>query len=294
MKISKPLLTLALSILVFMVISAGNFALADNEKQAELEKIEVTRKENAQCLRCHGAKGLKTTFEGKTISLYVDEKNFLNSIHESNSCTTCHVGITDYPHENLVYGEKFRIQANKQCQSCHKDINAEYQDSVHGKLTATGKQNALCSDCHGSHNVFKKDDKRSQVYPTNQVNACIKCHEEKWESYNWVIHGKVTAIGSKKPPTCALCHTSHSIFGPSDPRSSVSKANTPETCSQCHLNAPANFAQGIEHYTLTPEGKNAPMYYTYKLFTWLLISVVTFFLIHVLLDIFSRIRNAKK
>ena len=289
-----------LSLFIFSLIVVFSFAnlsiaSATSGTNGELAKIEDSRKDNVNCLRCHGAKGLKTTYNGETISLYINEADFLDSMHESNTCITCHKGMTDYPHVGVTYGYDLRKKVNQECQSCHQDITKVYNNSIHGQLLAEGKQTALCSDCHGAHNVFKKEDKRSQVYLSNMVNACTKCHEEKKESYSWGIHGKAVALGStKKAATCSVCHTSHSIWGPDDARSTVSDRNIPKTCSQCHTDANENFAKGIEHYTLTPEGENAPMYYTYKAFSIILVLVVAIFVLNIELDLYRRIKNAKK
>ena len=272
-----------------------NLTMASAENDPELASLVKVREENARCLRCHGAEGFKTNFSGDIVSLYVNGKDFQASIHESLSCLTCHKGMTDYPHAKTDSKQSFKQTLNQNCQYCHEDVNAVYKNSIHGKRLAEGKKTALCSDCHGAHNVFKKDDPRSQVFATNQVDACTRCHEEKKESYNWGIHGKTVALGSKeKTATCSACHTSHDILGPDDPASTVADQNIPQTCSQCHVGANANFANGLEHYTLTSEGENAPMYYTYKFFSVILVATVALFVIYIEMDLYRRIRNTSK
>jgi cytochrome c553 len=270
-------------------------AVADSSASAEqLAKIEKNREDAARCLRCHGAEGLKTSLSGDIVSLFIDGKTFQESMHESLSCRSCHVGMTDYPHAKIKYSQSFRASMNKNCQYCHKEITAQYKESVHGQQKQ-GKTAALCTDCHGAHNIFKKTDSRSQVYAQNQVQACAKCHTEKQDAYNWGVHGKAVALGSNnKAATCATCHTAHEIQGPDKTNSTVNDQNLNKTCSQCHPRATVNMSKGMEHYTLTSEGENAPMYYTYKAFSILLVAVVTLFLLYILLDLYRRIRNLKK
>jgi len=248
---------------------------------------------NETCLQCHGAKNFSVEREGKTKSLYIAGKEFEQSIHGTNACTTCHASITSIPHKNVVYGQELAFQVAEQCEACHADINVDYRASVHGQLKAKGEQTALCADCHGSHDVRKKEDPKSLVHRNNITRTCTKCHDgEVAESYAESFHGKAVYLGSTGAATCADCHTGHRILGPEDPKSTVSKANLPETCAKCHFKAQSNFAKGKEHWTFEPSGPGAPMYWTLKFFTWLTIITITLLIIHIELELLRKYKEA--
>lgn len=288
-KKSVLLKSLLLTLLLIFAVSAP--ALANS-------KIEASKKFNNECFKCHSAQGLKSyNDQGKEISLYVDEKVFKDSIHGTNSCATCHQGITMYPHKNPKYGRDFVIEVNKRCQACHADVDQQYKNSIHGELLASGNEKtALCSDCHGVHNIFKGQDKRSMVLNQNQTEACGKCHKKVEESYVESFHGKANYLGTSKAARCTDCHTAHSIWGPKDARSTVSEANTPQTCAKCHVKPLANFAKGTEHYELKTNGPGTSkiMYYTVKFFSWLLFLVLSLFFLITLFDLIRKYRDANK
>jgi hypothetical protein len=51
-----------------------------------------------KCLICHGKPSLsKTLPSGRTISLFVDEKQLKESVHAARACTECHSDITAIP-----------------------------------------------------------------------------------------------------------------------------------------------------------------------------------------------------
>ena len=52
-----------------------------------------------------------------------------------------------------------------------------YQESVHGKLIASGNDKAaVCSDCHGNHDIRRANDPTSPVFRANVPKTCSKCH----------------------------------------------------------------------------------------------------------------------
>ncbi|MCA9727156.1 MAG: cytochrome c3 family protein [Candidatus Eisenbacteria bacterium] len=123
---------------------------------------------------------------------------------------------------------------------------ADYSSSVHGRgLTEKGLlPTAVCIDCHGSHMILERADEKSMVNPNNLPATCGTCHEGIFKQYVKSIHytwdGKSahfvgqqngggpihltadstgasaagmlhhgTALGEM--PTCATCHSSHTI-----------------------------------------------------------------------------------
>lgn len=284
------------SIFAVMVLFIFTLALIDSTASAAEDPIKKAERINTGCLKCHGAQGLKTTLDGKTVSLYVDEKMYKTSTHGTMPCTYCHTDRTYFPHVNGLKGRELVNYVNSQCARCHKDMANVYQRGVHSRFNAQkGRANALCSDCHGVHNIYKKEDARSTVNHNKSVNTCAKCHEKIMKSYEESFHGKSVILGGKEAASCVSCHGSHTITGPKDAASTVSKQNIPKTCGKCHLYSFENFTKGKEHYYLTPKDPaGVPMFYTLMFFTWLTIVVVTFCILHMEMELYRKFKNASK
>ncbi|GAW28154.1 cytochrome c3 family protein [Carboxydocella sp. ULO1] len=288
MKKAMSPLRLTLLILMGLFLCWFKQGTAFGAEEQFAAKLAENRRFNEGCLRCHGAIGLKTKMDGKIVSLYVDEGEYLVSQHGTNRCTTCHRDITEYPHTGALTGEKMRVAIDNNCRDCHKDVTAVYSNSVHnGKVR--------CSACHGVHNIRKKEDALALVAKQQIPHTCTAagCHSGRIkESYEESFHGKAVLLGSQKAASCVDCHGSHEIKGPGMAASPVSKTNTPKTCAKCHFKPEVNFAAGKEHFLLEKEGEGAPMYYTLKFFVWLTIIVVTLLIIHMQLELYRKLRNA--
>ncbi|HVN96661.1 MAG TPA: cytochrome c3 family protein [Syntrophorhabdaceae bacterium] len=106
------------------------------------------------CLRCHA--------------------QYKETHHDGTSCTDCHQDVKTVPHARKL--EK------PACSSCHKDIPATYEKSVHAS------SNLKCADCHNVH--FPDKDKTECVFCHTTVShrslpsekkhlsvlACVACH----------------------------------------------------------------------------------------------------------------------
>ena len=51
------------------------------------------------------------------------------------------------------------------------------------------------------------------------------------------VHGNALKKGDPDAPACKTCHGTHDIRPASDPKSTVYRANIPETCGKCHFDA---------------------------------------------------------
>jgi hypothetical protein len=304
MRIKPSFVSFGILLLIFIALFTQSAIALTNEEETlkskldnavndTMSKMQENLEANKKCFRCHGAEGLKTESNGKKISLHVNESTFNASIHGTNRCTTCHKGLTDYPHKDVIYGKEFAKRVTDNCLKCHENITKKYRDSAHGEAMIKDNKPVYCFDCHGFHDIFKKEDSRSKVHSTNQFKTCSRCHkEEQAESFSEGFHTKAAILGSKKAANCADCHTSHSIWGPKNIKSTISKANTPKTCAKCHVYSRDNYAKGPEHWVASNhEGENAPMYYTYKFFTWLTVMTVTVLILHILLELYRKLRN---
>lgn len=279
----KPGLVLALLLMVVFLSASAASAEDLLQKAARI---------NEGCLRCHAAQGLNANFDGKTVSLYVDTAKYKKSMHGTMACTYCHTNIVDYPHTQALKGKALIKQVNGECRRCHKDITPQYNRSVHGQINKEGRQNAYCSDCHGIHNIYKKEVPEATISHNNSVYTCAKCHKKTMKQYELDFHGKSVILGGKEAASCVSCHGSHTVLGPENNASAVSKENTPKTCAKCHLYALDNFAKGKMHYDLTPKGDGAVSFWTLIFFTWLTIGTVTFVLVVMLIELGRKWINA--
>jgi hypothetical protein len=200
--------------------------------------------ENGDCLACHGERSLSTKREGKTLSLFVDQKKFAASIHASLPCVGCHADLAgkELPHESPLQ----RVD----CGSCHAVEAKDHAESLHGQAVTRGDQLApRCKDCHGRHDILRARDPHSAVAPQRIPWVCGKCHQEGspvqrqrtihedhiLENYSESIHGEaLMKKGLIVTATCVSCHTAHTIRRHTDSRSTISRKNIASTCTQCH------------------------------------------------------------
>jgi hypothetical protein len=137
---------------------------------------------------------------------------------------------------------------------------AEYRTSRHGQLLLEeGDLNApTCTDCHDAHTILPPNDARSNVYPTNIVRTCARCHEDEslMDAYglptDQVVRYRESAHGLQlfeeenfAAPTCVECHGSHAALPPR-------VAQIANVCGQCHVLVRRAFDQG-------PHGRAARM-----------------------------------
>lgn len=279
-KKSRTAICLILSTVIAVIMLAfGSAAYAE-------DLLQKAARINEGCLRCHGAQGLKTKFDGKPVSLYVNESKYLISMHGTMPCLYCHTNITDYPHTKALKGKALVAQVNGECRRCHKDVVQKYSKSVHGKFNEKeGRMNAYCSDCHGIHTIYKKEVAASSINHNQVPFTCAKCHEETMKEYELDFHGKSVILGGKEAASCVSCHGSHTVLGPDEKESMVSPENTPKTCAKCHLFPLKNFANGKMHYAITPTGDGAVSFWTLIFFTWLTIGTIAFVLIMILIEL---------
>jgi hypothetical protein len=204
----------------------------------------ASAQENDDCLACHSDKAAIGTRKGRTFSVYVDEKKFSGSVHSSVQCIACHADLAgkEFPHEEDL------VQVD--CGSCHTQEQELHAKSLHGKAIARGDPLApQCKDCHGRHDVLPAKDARSSVSPLKVPFLCGRCHQEGTpvakqrvihqdhilENFSESIHGEgLLKKGLVVAPTCATCHTPHSILPHTDPASSIARKNIAATCTKCH------------------------------------------------------------
>jgi cytochrome b subunit of formate dehydrogenase len=180
--------------------------------------------EESPCLDCHE----------------VDADEVGQSVHGFLECVDCHPKSSELPHLESV--------SKADCESCHPEIVEEYEEGIHGQMTAAGELAGQgCEHCHGRlHTLKPSSDVESPVHPQRLAETCGSCHAnpeiaEKYEfslvrplaAYSESVHARAVQEGLNAA-TCNDCHGTHAIFLAVDPRSMVNHHRVPETCGGCH------------------------------------------------------------
>lgn len=170
----------------FLLAALASFALSlpGTARADDPEKPELAE-EDAACLKCHNDRALQKTLpDGKTRSLYVSEKAFVDSVHLKDGCAACHSETEDDcikpAKDKKVFASKREqsIALMKGCVDCHKDSVRRYEESVHAALLGKGdEKTALCSSCHNPH--------AERFFEA--ANKCESCHEEALKQHrDWL------------------------------------------------------------------------------------------------------------
>jgi cytochrome b subunit of formate dehydrogenase len=221
---------------------------------------------NDDCLACHNDPSMTKDENGKQVSLAVDEKKFLASIHgQMFTCVDCHTDVKEIPHSTTP--------SKPSCAQCHADEQKKYDAGVHAKAVKAGVgQAARCVDCHGGpHEILPAADANSKVNQHNIPTTCGACHGKQSvmqntgfstqtvQSFEQSVHGKAISGGNKKAANCADCHGEHDIKPASDPTSPIFKSNVPNTCAKCHETEKNEFMQSIHGKAVLAGNMHAPV-----------------------------------
>lgn len=156
---------------------------------------------SANCSSCHGAHDVRAP---------EDPESPVHRTRVAETCATCHQGIQQL-YATSVHGQKmadgemgaavcsdchtsheirrseteaWRLDAIRECGTCHVDKIGTYRDTYHGKVTALGfTRIATCADCHGSHDVLPASDPQSAISPARIVSTCQSCHPGANENF---------------------------------------------------------------------------------------------------------------
>jgi cytochrome b subunit of formate dehydrogenase len=224
--------------------------------------------DNAECFACHSDKDLvKTNKAGKVVSLFVDEKEYSDSIHGKNLCTSCHTEITELPHPD-GYTHK-----PVSCGACHRLETDIYLKSDHGLAIHNGiTEAASCKDCHGhSHTLLNYRNPKSPVNRANIPATCGACHANTEEmekhklrqrgavvTYEKSVHGVAHSNGVAQAAVCTDCHGSHDLHRSTNPQSKLYWQTIPTTCGKCHENVKQTYARSIHGKAVASGIRDAP------------------------------------
>ena len=212
-------------------------------------------------------------------------------------CTDCHgahdVGDPDEP----------RAKVSTMCSSCHAEIFAAYQTSIHGKalIEENNTDVPVCTDCHGVHRM---PDPRTEQFRIASPELCAGCHAnaalmskydlpaDVYDLYELSWHGvEVTVYKARWPAiwhdtaVCTDCHGVHDIYQTDDPQSSVNPANLLATCQKCHPGASANWTGAWTGHNQISLQKTPFLYYTDLFYSSLVPVVLWGLVIYVVLQI---------
>jgi len=218
---------------------------------------------NEACMDCHADEEMvRETEYLEGTSVFVDLEKIEMSMHAGMDCIDCHADASDDHPEQLD---------PPACADCHDETTEEYAASLHGLAQANGVEDApSCTDCHGAHLILSADDPQSSIHPQKIIYTCTTCHANTdfierrpvafgspLEGYQLSGHFKALLDG-RHGATCTDCHTSHSLFKASDPRSTIHDQNIPTTCGQCHEEIKEVYEESIHGKALAFGNTDAP------------------------------------
>jgi predicted CXXCH cytochrome family protein len=238
------------------------------------------------CGNCHGTEGMaKKHGLASVYPLYMDSIHGFALSKEgllvAANCNSCH-GSHHILSRKDPLSPTYRANVPETCGKCHAGIETDYMTGVHGKAVASGNKSApVCSDCHTAHSI---EQPTADAFRMQSTPICGNCHKEKFSTYRDTFHSQLGSLGGYvETARCWDCHGAHGILPASDPRSPVAPANLVATCGRCHAGANASFVQYQPHANAHNRKLNPALYYIGLFMNLLLVSVLTFFLIHTIL-----------
>ncbi len=177
----------------------------------------------AICTDCHYAHDIQSPDEPRTripetcstchAAIY---NEYLDSVHghalidEQNTdvptCIGCH-GVHTQEDPRTT---EFRLNSPDLCATCHADeammgkygistaVFDTYVADFHGTTVTLFERQSpdlptnkpVCYDCHGVHNMKSPTDPDSQVFQTNLLSTCQRCHPDATENFptSWLSH----------------------------------------------------------------------------------------------------------
>ncbi len=191
----------------------------------------------------------------------------------------------------------------KTCGQCHKGIENDFWDGIHGKLVARGETDApVCTDCHGEHGILSPTDPRSPVSRVLVAEAtCSPCHEsavlnEKYgmptgrlTSFVDSYHGLKSKAGDTHVANCASCHGVHRILPSSDSTSTIYSGNLQHTCGECHPGISEELANAPIHGVGGNGLRTGVADIVAKIYIIAIVVIIGAMVIHWLIDLFRQI-----
>ncbi|HXY20788.1 MAG TPA: sigma 54-interacting transcriptional regulator [Gemmatimonadales bacterium] len=252
------------------------------------------------CTACHGAHGVGTvawlaTAPGRAAmnascaACHAHKLPEPGDVHATAAgCMDCHGGHAIEPlRDPATHGVPLAMA--RRCAACHRAEAAQYWMDVHGQgaledaasPAPLGRDtSATCVDCHQGHAVRVPADSAAHFA---FAETCTRCHPAYGATFRGNYHGQATQVGSRRAALCANCHTAHSVYPASDPRSSVSAGRRILTCRRCHPAASGRFADYRPHADPTDPARNPGLFALWLAMVVLLAGVTAVYLVHAVL-----------
>jgi cytochrome b subunit of formate dehydrogenase len=255
-----------LAILGLLAWPAATFAASDEAAAPIKPAAEAIP--NDKCLECHSDKDLtKDLADGKTVSLFVDEKVRQTSVHADLACADCHGDLT------AEHPDDAKVPKPVNCAACHESQEEQYKTSIHGMSRSRGPSGAAsCTSCHGTHEMLSPKNPNSPTFKLNLSRTCAKCHDnarinkeydmppDVAAHYQDSIHGRgVAKMGLVVAPSCNDCHGVHDIARSVDRSSPINKANLAKTCGKCHLGIEEIYNKSVHGKLLAKGDSRGPV-----------------------------------
>lgn len=179
--------------------------------------------------------------------------------------------------------KKTRTGTSATCATCHSEVYAQYEKSVHGKALIDGLNTdaPVCTDCHNSHAI---EDPTTLRWRVQSPEVCSKCHSDKQKMAKYglstdvlktylddfhgmsaELYGHQKTEPKKLVQVCFDCHGIHDITKTDAANSKVLKANLVQSCRKCHPDASENLPSAwLSHYR--PSLEHSPMVYAVRIF----------------------------
>jgi len=267
----------------------------------------------ATCGKCHEDLDLIKKYEllvDDPIGIYqnsVHGKATQGGVYVAATCNDCH-SSNGTAHRILSPGHQessinhFNIP--KTCGKCHKGVESDFWEGIHGKLVARGETDApVCTHCHGEHGIISPDDPRSPVSRAHVAErTCSPCHEsatlnEKYglragrlPSFIDSYHGLKSKAGDPHVANCASCHGVHRILPSSDSSSTIFPANLQHTCGECHPGISEKLAATPIHGVSGSGLQTRAADIVEKIYIVAIVVIIGLMVLHWLLDLIRDIR----
>lgn len=269
------------------------------------------------CGRCHEDLDLTTKYDiliDHPVQIYetsVHGQASMGGIYVAATCNDCHsTGETAHKIYSPGHPESTINHFNipKTCGKCHKGVEKDYWDGIHGQLAARGETDApVCTHCHGEHGIISPDDPRSPVSKSKVAEmTCSPCHDsarlnEKYglptarlRTFIDSYHGLKSKSGDTHVANCASCHGVHRILPSTDETSSIHPNNLKQTCGECHPKISDRLAAAPIH-GIGGEGLLTPVAVIIeKIYILAIIVIIGFMIIHWIIDLIRQIVNSMR
>lgn len=177
--------------MVLCVLLAAFYAQAASVESSDFhEKAREFRAQakadNESCLSCHNSDSINSEWKtprGKSLDLHVDTLHYNDSVHQGQSCQSCHQGADETAFEDAPHRFNNDV-ASRSCKSCHSEVfhevDKQLESSHHTKTIIEKFGNEFaCESCHNAHS-FKlpesTDDILAGIHAANE--PCFACHND--------------------------------------------------------------------------------------------------------------------